>query len=138
MYSPNIDWSRRSSSENRLHVPPQCSADPPTAMVREMIPCAAWSSMKSPGHGIFGVLDGALAVRHAVLGVEQPLAGLDYGDGQRRPQFGKLQRQHGRGNAAANDAHIRFVARHQARPFSGAGACSEPSRPRHKSRPMAA
>src|SRR5690349_6380563 len=37
---PYIDFSVRSSSENRLHVPPQCNADPPTAMVREMMPLA--------------------------------------------------------------------------------------------------
>jgi len=34
----------------RLQVPPQCSADPPTAIVREMIPRADWSATKSPGH----------------------------------------------------------------------------------------
>src|SRR6266849_5587990 len=49
--SPYSDFSRRASSEKRLQVPPQCSADPPTAMVRETIPSPDWSSIKSPGHG---------------------------------------------------------------------------------------
>jgi hypothetical protein len=43
--------SRVSSSENRFVTPPQWSAEPPTAIVREITPSADWSSMKSPGHG---------------------------------------------------------------------------------------
>ena len=77
--SPYIDFSRRSSSENRLHAPPQCSASPPTAIVIEMMPL---------GLLILDVVvvPRVLAVLHA--------RGRDSGRGSaRRRSIGRLRRR---------------------------------------------
>ena len=92
--------------------------------------CLVFDEVARPG--IFGIPDTALAGLHAGGEVEELIAGFDYRDREARPQFQQFFREHRRGDAAADDAHIRFVAFHQR------GSRSDPARPRHSSRPMCA
>ena len=56
------------------------SAEPPTAMVREITPLAGLVFDEVAGPRIFGIFDAALAVRDPAIGTEESLAGLDHRD----------------------------------------------------------
>ena len=81
---------------------------------------------------ILGILDAALAALHAAVEIEELLPGLDHRNRDAGPQLLQFLRKHGRGDAAADDADVGFVAPHQR------GSCSDPASPRHSSRPMCA
>src|SRR5262245_21915163 len=99
---------------------------------------------------VLAVVETALPVLEPLLDVEESLAGFDDDDLPGRTELGELLRHHGGGDAAADDQDITLVARHYKSAGSedpasdepvrrsDSGSRSDPSRPRHVSRPIAA
>src|ERR1700683_3638736 len=64
------------------------------------------------GPRVFAVEDRAAAIIHAVLEIEETLAGFDYDDVETGFFLGELLRQQGRGHSTADDADVGLKSRH--------------------------